>query len=158
MFGLILLLSFIRWKCWGLPAWLMLAFVSSSISININSDSTFKYLVRSWEWERWLKTKPAVVGKHFHTHLFHSHCSLHKCISTQRAPPFFSEPCFLWLTGRLSKISPSHFPPYRKRQEMTLLDLAVRQHFLQSLLRGSEVCEKVDWDRLGPCEPFWELR
>lgn len=47
-------------------------------------------------------------------------------------------------TGPPSKISPGHSPPYRKRQEMTLLDLAVRQHFLQSLLRGSEVCEKVD--------------
>lgn len=57
-------------------------------------------------------------------------------------------------TSPLSKISPGHFPPYRKRQEMTLLDLAVRQHFLQSLPRGSEVCEKVDWERLGPWDKF----
>lgn len=82
----------------------------------------------------------------FHTDFSHSHCRFGDINSFPLTEPSPSEQnlASCGSTSPLSKISPGHFPPYRKRQEMTLLDLAVRQHFLQSLLRGSKVCEKVD--------------
>lgn len=84
----------------------------------------------------------------------------HKCFHRAPPPHLPSEQSLASCgsTSPLSKISPGHFPPYRKWQEMTLLDLAVRQHFLQSLLRGSEVFEKVDWERLGPWDGFSVIR